>query len=86
MSLLLETLTEFGLCSENLCAIAQGVCCGVLHPGCAVAKVGLTALQREEVERIILMDPEQVELCALELGVTLAQLDQIKMRLWALTG
>lgn len=83
MSLLLQTFLCYGRGVEELSRLARKVCCGELHPEWAMIILDLSPEQKRELQRVILTDPEQVELCAQEIGLSLPELDRMKARLLA---
>ncbi len=86
MSFLLETLLEYGVTSDKLAQLARDIEREKLSLREAFAEIELSSYQKKEIERIILMDPEQVELSAIEVGLTLFQLDLLKLKFWKLAG
>jgi len=86
VSFLLETLLEYGVTSDKLAQLARDIEREKLSLREAFAEIELSSYQKKEIERIILMDPEQVELSAIEVGLTLFQLDLLKLKFWKLAG
>jgi len=86
VSFLLETLLEYGVTSDKLAQLARDIEREKLSLCEAFAEIELNSCQKKEIERIILMDPEQVERSAIEVGLTLFQLDLLKLKFWKLAG
>jgi len=82
MSLLIETLLD---CGVDACQLRHLVACLRDRTCCACAameQLELAPDQQELARNIILMDPSQVEESALELGLSIEDLDHAKIHLW----
>ena len=82
MSRLIETLLECGVDAGQLrqlvACLQDRTCCACA----AMERLELASHQREVARNIILMDPSQVEESALELGLSIEDLDHAKVHLW----